>query len=203
MPRKKEPTCVTEKYTFPTQLRELMESNKTTQKKLADAIDMRPQTVSLYTTGQSFPDVNTLKKIAEFFNVSADYLLGLIPTPTTDIEDRAVEEYTGLSHSSIRWLHLRRKEEIVHILNSLMEHTDFRIALENIIELKHTAPFIPQDSCIFPPPIEKRSNYVMINRETYTELLEYKITEALKRAFKEVGYSDVDFSAVIGKELID
>lgn len=57
-----------------------MEIYGTTQKKLADAIDMRPQTVSLYTTGQSFPDVNTLKKIAEFFNASADYLLGISDT---------------------------------------------------------------------------------------------------------------------------
>lgn len=80
MPRKKEPTHVTEKYTFPTRLRKLMEIYGTTQKKLADAIDMRPQTVSLYTTGQSFPDVNTLKKIADFFNASADYLLGISDT---------------------------------------------------------------------------------------------------------------------------
>ena len=68
MPRKKEPTNVTEKNIFPTRLRNLMEDQSITQKKLADAIEMRPQTVSLYTTGQSFPDVNTLKKIAEFFS---------------------------------------------------------------------------------------------------------------------------------------
>ncbi len=111
MPRKKEPTCITEKYTFPTRLRELMESYGTTQKKLADAIDMRPQTVSLYTTGQSFPDVNTLKKIAEFFNVSADYLLGLTDVKKPDATIQAICEYTGLSEHAVSVLHTVRLKE--------------------------------------------------------------------------------------------
>lgn len=148
-------------------------------------------------------NIKYLLCIADFYRVSTDYLLGQTDVPTADTEYQAVETFTGLSHRSIHWLHLNREEEKVQILNALMEHTDFRIALSDILELKHTAPSILQDGVFWPPPIEKRSNYVMINRETYTELLEYKITEALKRAFKDIGYSDFDLSANIGKELID
>ena len=101
MPRKKEPTNVTAGDIFPTRLRKLMEEKAVTQKKLADAIEMRPQTVSLYTTGQSAPDVNTLRKMAEFFHVSADYLIGLSDVKKPDTTIQAICEYTGLSERAV------------------------------------------------------------------------------------------------------
>lgn len=125
MPRKKEPTCVTEKYTFPTRLRKLMENRGITQKTLADAINMRPQTVSLYTTGQSSPDVNALKKIAEFFNVSADYLLGLTDVKKPDATIQAICEYTGFSENALSALHSLhiavQTHDLQHLSGSLTE----------------------------------------------------------------------------------
>lgn len=105
MSRKKEPTHVTKKNFFPTRLRKLMEDQSITQKKLADVIEMRPQTVSLYTTGQSAPDVNTLRKMAEFFHVSSDYLIGLTDVQKPDTTIQAIYEYTGLSEKAVSLLH--------------------------------------------------------------------------------------------------
>lgn len=104
MPRKKEPSSVTEKEVFPTRLRSLMRERGTTQKKLADAVGVRPQTISLYATGQSYPDVNGIRKIAEYFEVSADWLLGLAETPTTNPYQRAAVDSLGLSYEAIRYL---------------------------------------------------------------------------------------------------
>lgn len=144
MPRKKEPTCVTEKYTFPTRLRKLMEKRGITQKTLADAIKMRPQTVSLYTTGQSSPDVNALKKIAEFFNVSSDYLLGLAKDETPDPDIQNVIAYTGLSASAIMWLNKQSKRDYnpLEVVSSLLQHKEFRESLFDILNLKieHAEP---------------------------------------------------------------
>lgn len=203
MSRKAQPSYITEGNVFPTRLRKIMENRKITQKALADAIKMRPQTVSLYTTGQSAPDVNTLQKMAKFFNVSADYLLGLVEDEDTDTDVKAIAKYTGLSSRSIRWLHHRPQEEITQVLNALIEHTDFIIALYNIVELKHVAPTVWKEGPLHLPFMEKRNNYIMINNDTYTELLEYKITESLKSAFKAIGYSDVDFEAGMGEEITD
>lgn len=104
MPRKKDPTSVTEKELFPTRLRKLMLLNETTQRKLGDYVGVRPQTISLYTTGQSYPDVNGLRKIAEFFKVSADWLIGLTETPTIDPDQRAAADLLGLSERAIQYL---------------------------------------------------------------------------------------------------
>ncbi len=46
------------------------------QKELADKLNLSQQTISLYESEKREPDYATLKKIADFFDVSTDYLLG-------------------------------------------------------------------------------------------------------------------------------
>ena len=46
------------------------------QKELALYLNISVSTISNYENGVHFPDQTTLCKLAEFFNVSADYLLG-------------------------------------------------------------------------------------------------------------------------------
>ena len=45
--------------------------------------------------------VDILKKIAEYFNVSTDYLLGLSNVKSTDTELKGVCEYTGLTEKAV------------------------------------------------------------------------------------------------------
>lgn len=104
MPRKKEPSSVTEKGIFPTRLRELIKERGITQKMLGDYVGVRPQTISLYTTGQNYPDINGLRKIAEYFEVSADWLIGLTDARTTDPIEQAAFNALGLSERAIRYL---------------------------------------------------------------------------------------------------
>lgn len=102
MARKTEPQYISERAIFPTRLRGLMEERKVTQKVLAEVIDMRPQTVSLYITGQSAPDINTLFKIAEYFDVSADWLIGRPDAAkSTSPDAQAAKKYTGLNDASL------------------------------------------------------------------------------------------------------
>lgn len=47
-----------------------------TQKKLALLLNMSNGTISNYENGVHFPDPETLCKLADFYNVTTDYLLG-------------------------------------------------------------------------------------------------------------------------------
>lgn len=57
-------------------LTELREQLKMTQTAVAVALNMTPSSYSLYERGKRSPDYETLKKIANFYNVSMAYLLG-------------------------------------------------------------------------------------------------------------------------------
>lgn len=56
-------------------LKELRLQNKLTQQQVAKAIGKTYQAYSYYENGKRDPDTETLKLLAELFNVSTDYLL--------------------------------------------------------------------------------------------------------------------------------
>lgn len=89
---------------FPTTLRGLLRDRKVTQTALAEYLGVKRQSVGYWQNGDTSPDINILTKMAGYFNVSADYLLGLtdIKTPDTDIQ--TICEKTGLSEEAVNHL---------------------------------------------------------------------------------------------------
>lgn len=57
-------------------LKIIRKENGFSQKKIASAINISQQSYSDYENNKTFPDAETLIKIADFFAVSVDYLLG-------------------------------------------------------------------------------------------------------------------------------
>ncbi|MCL2862406.1 MAG: helix-turn-helix transcriptional regulator [Firmicutes bacterium] len=57
-------------------LKELREERGVSQEQLAKAIGIRQQTISQYENGITQPDIQTIKKLCDFFDVTSDYLLG-------------------------------------------------------------------------------------------------------------------------------
>lgn len=120
--------------TFPTILRELMEKTGITQKDLADIIDVRPQTLSLYRNGQSQPLPDKLILIARHFGVSVDYLLTRISSDNKNISDEL-----GLTEESIEMLKRAKGIEtfegmptVTKYINSFLSDPDFYNFLEDL-----------------------------------------------------------------------
>lgn len=63
---------------FGKRLRELRLDMGISQKKLGDILEVCNQTVSFWETGSREPDLDSLKKIAKFFDISVDFLLGIV-----------------------------------------------------------------------------------------------------------------------------
>lgn len=57
-------------------IRELRKELSLTMKELGRYIGVAESTISLYESGKREPDNKTLVKLADYFNVSVDYLLG-------------------------------------------------------------------------------------------------------------------------------
>jgi len=57
-------------------LKELREEQGISQEQLGKEIGFKPNTISNWERGTRDPDVATIKKLCDFFGVTADYLLG-------------------------------------------------------------------------------------------------------------------------------
>lgn len=88
--------------TFSSRLKTLMKENHVTQQALAEKIEITRQAVSNYTGAERIPDGYILTKIADYFNVSTDYLLCRTDIKTADPEIQSVCEFTGLSVKVIK-----------------------------------------------------------------------------------------------------
>jgi transcriptional regulator with XRE-family HTH domain len=117
---------------------------KTTQKALADYLSVRPQTVSYYCTGESLPNCEQLLKIADFFDVTCDFLMTGRRT-----ENKPVRELLGLSEltvqnmKSIKEGYFEDTHYMLAALDCLLGEKDFYFSIERAVEnykLKEIAP---------------------------------------------------------------
>lgn len=63
-------------------LRNLRESRNLSQQDLADRLKINRSTYARYELGQTQPDFSTLQSIADFYDVSIDYILGRTNVPS-------------------------------------------------------------------------------------------------------------------------
>lgn len=107
------------KKIFADRLVELRESRCVTQQTLADDLEITRQSLSLYEKAQRTINIDLLVKIAKYFNVSTDYLLGLSENATTDTELQAVCDYTKLSEKAIQQIVCETKTGFDFNINAL------------------------------------------------------------------------------------
>lgn len=63
---------------FKDRLKELRTEKELSQTKLAEKLGVDFRTISNWENGVRKPDIDTLVEIAKFFDVSTDYLLGMV-----------------------------------------------------------------------------------------------------------------------------
>ena len=63
-------------------IRDLREDQDLTQTKVAKILNCTQQTYSRYETGEIVIDINSLEKLAIFYNTSVDYIIGLTDEKT-------------------------------------------------------------------------------------------------------------------------
>ena len=96
------------------------------QKDLANYLQVKPNVVSYFCTGDRVPNVEQLRKIAEYLSVSSDYLIGLSENPTIEPDIQNACKVTGLSEKAIYNLNelSNEKNSVFKIVNFLLEHEE-------------------------------------------------------------------------------
>jgi len=93
-----------EAATFAERLSWLLKEKGITNKELATHLSITQQAVNLYASGSSFPALDKLKKIAEYFGVSCDFLLGRARAAAPDDFIQAAVKRYGLSEGALAFL---------------------------------------------------------------------------------------------------
>lgn len=104
---------MTEQESFIKKLSILLEEKNITQRELAEKINVTEVTISRYLSGERSPRIEIVSKIAEFFGVSIDSLLGKEETASIDTNDEKLmafwEEYKDLEDADKNILHATLK----------------------------------------------------------------------------------------------
>lgn len=64
------------KETFAQKLKQARNNAGYTQRQIAEILNMKQPTLASYELGRTEPDIETLGKLADFYEVSVDWLLG-------------------------------------------------------------------------------------------------------------------------------
>ena len=86
---------------FPTRLRELLDRKRGGQRELAEYLGKTSQAVGYYKDGSTIPDGSVLSAIADFYNVSTDYLLGRSDVKRPEPDIQAAAQRYGLGEEAL------------------------------------------------------------------------------------------------------
>lgn len=82
--------------------RNLVDKSEYTREAIASATGLDTSTVTKYYNGDRQLTIDAVKKFSTYFNVSADYLLGLSDAATNDKDLQFICDYTGLSEEAVK-----------------------------------------------------------------------------------------------------
>lgn len=118
---------------FPYRLKQLRENADLTQDELAKKLNLTQSTIAYYESGRKMPTLENTKAIAELFDTSLDYLLGLSENQNketiektkeiTSIADELSEEIHELSPESLK--DLKKYIELLKIKDMQDKNTEF------------------------------------------------------------------------------
>jgi len=88
---------------FSYKLRSLIEERNLTQKQVAIDLNIAPSTMGGYVQGSSEPDFETLKRLANYFDVSTDYLLNIHTEKSNNfLEDELLRVFRSMTEEQQR-----------------------------------------------------------------------------------------------------
>lgn len=126
---------------FGRNLAKIRKEKNLSQYKLAERMNLSRGQIANYEQGSREPDFNTLKKFADFFEVSIDYLLGeddelrqnLISKSVTDTLKKSKESEREISNHLIKL-----KEEMKKVQDSLLSN----LSIDDELEMEKLQSFI-------------------------------------------------------------
>ena len=101
---------------------ELLKEQGERRKDLAKHLGVTDNTISYHVRGTRTPTIPQIICIADYFNVSTDYLLGRTDVKTTDTTVKGICEYTGLSEETVKAMHKNPHTFVGNIASNITKY---------------------------------------------------------------------------------
>lgn len=134
---------------------------------VAREIGIPTSSLSLYEDGKRLPNMKNAIRIAEYYNVNVQWLLGTSDSRSRDENSQKITEQLGLSTDAIEQLRLMGKEKM-DCLNALLVSCDFKKALDNLSYAKEVSRRIED---YIPPKPE------IIGKEIIQDIIDGELVE--------------------------
>lgn len=82
---------------FPIRLETLRKARKLSQQYMGDYLGVTRQAYAKYENGDSEPDIATINKLASFFDVSTDFLLGKTDKPDGQFDQKQLNKQSEIN----------------------------------------------------------------------------------------------------------
>lgn len=118
---------------FALKLKELRENLGLSQRALAGKLGVSQSTIGMWESGQREPNFKMVEELANFFDVTADYLLGRTDNkkPVTDnSSDIGFDDFTYAMHNESKELTDEDKEMLLDMARMLKKRIDERKSKE-------------------------------------------------------------------------
>ena len=101
------------KKIFGTRLKKLRTENDEYQADLAKLLQVDTSMISLWENGKNYPTATMLQKIAKYFNVSTDYLLGKTDIKIEQTAPISLDEFQVAFYGEVKELSPEAKEKVL------------------------------------------------------------------------------------------
>ena len=122
---------------FAKQLRDLISDAKTANA-LRDYLGVSIQAINQYKQGTAYPKTENLIKIADYFGVSVDYLLGRTRVQSMDADIQNACNCAGISEKALKSLQKLTKGK-AEAINAILTSPNFGKFVEYIVKSAHYA----------------------------------------------------------------
>jgi len=119
---------------FSENLKNLLKNNNISQYELSKILNNSQQSISRYVNGVTEPDIHNLIQIANYFNVTTDYLLGLSDDLGNVVNNNLTETENYLINQ-LRQLNSEKKQELISYANYLVNKDNKQINSKNIVDI--------------------------------------------------------------------
>lgn len=199
MPRK--PNTAKSNYNapFPVALRTLIEEHGLIQDELTEVLGVKSrQSVTGYLDGSTVPTAEKIASVARFFNVSADWLLGLSDMRNPDQSLQGVRAVTGLSDRAIENLCRIKGTESSVGLNILLSSIILEALCYDIAELEDSCKgYFSEDNSQIDQAKKSFPQFAILSGYDLVEYKRQQITERFSHLIMmETNYQSVEYDVV-------